>query len=223
MVIMRRLSEARRSRATLLLLVAAGAGAVAGCEQEGVSEQWVDKGVETVPDEASLSQSEQSEGMDAAGPEDAAAADDIDSWRIPDDWIRSEQDRPMRLATFLAPASAEDNGSNDRVEVAITRFAGRVGGELANVNRWRGQVGLAPLDEEELDASLRRWSGPDGKVYAARIKASGRVLLAAGAHDPVADRTTFVRAETTAADADRLGEQIEDLVRSMVGLAEGAR
>ena len=35
-------------------------------------------------------------------------------------------------------------------EVAITAFPGDVGGVLANVNRWRGQVGLDPLDEPGL-------------------------------------------------------------------------
>ena len=35
-------------------------------------------------------------------------------------------------------------------EVAITAFPGDVGGVLANVNRWRGQAGLAPVDEAGL-------------------------------------------------------------------------
>ena len=35
-------------------------------------------------------------------------------------------------------------------EVAITAFPGEVGGVLANVNRWRGQAGLDPVDEAGL-------------------------------------------------------------------------
>ncbi len=35
-------------------------------------------------------------------------------------------------------------------EVAITAFPGDVGGVLANVNRWRGQAGLAPVDDAGL-------------------------------------------------------------------------
>ncbi|UPT73757.1 MAG: hypothetical protein M0D55_18210 [Elusimicrobiota bacterium] len=32
----------------------------------------------------------------------------------------------------------------------MTAFPGDVGGELANVNRWRGQIGLPPLEEAGL-------------------------------------------------------------------------
>jgi len=34
--------------------------------------------------------------------------------------------------------------------VAITAFPGDVGGVLANVNRWRGQAGLPPIDDSGL-------------------------------------------------------------------------
>ena len=38
---------------------------------------------------------------------------------------------------------------NNEADLSITAFPGDVGGELANVNRWRGQVGLEPLSEEQ--------------------------------------------------------------------------
>lgn len=60
-------------------------------------------------------------------------------WTLPDGWRpRSESPGSMRVATFHSPASPG-------VEVTITRFPGSVGGLLANVNRWRGQLGLAPV------------------------------------------------------------------------------
>jgi len=62
-------------------------------------------------------------------------------WQAPADW----QDKPgnaMRKGSYAAGGA----------EVAITAFPGDVGGVLANVNRWRGQVGLDPLD----DAGLAR-------------------------------------------------------------------
>jgi hypothetical protein len=36
------------------------------------------------------------------------------------------------------------------VEVAISAFPGDVGGLLANVNRWRGQIGLGALAPDEV-------------------------------------------------------------------------
>jgi hypothetical protein len=38
-------------------------------------------------------------------------------------------------------------------EVAISHFPGDVGGDLANVNRWRQQVALPPIDEAGLAVS----------------------------------------------------------------------
>jgi hypothetical protein len=46
-----------------------------------------------------------------------------------------------RYATFAIVDAAGAKG-----ELAITHFPGDVGGDLANVNRWRGQIGMAPID-----------------------------------------------------------------------------
>ena len=43
---------------------------------------------------------------------------------------------------------------NSKAEIAVTVFPGNVGGLTANVNRWRGQIGLAPLAPAELEANL---------------------------------------------------------------------
>jgi hypothetical protein len=50
-----------------------------------------------------------------------------------------------------------------KTEVSIVMLSGTVGGELANVNRWRGQIGLAPVDEAELPklrSSMTSKAGP---------------------------------------------------------------
>jgi hypothetical protein len=62
-------------------------------------------------------------------------------WKAPADW-------QAKAASAMRKGSYTVGGA----EVAITVFAGDVGGVLANVNRWRGQVGLAPVDEAGLDA-----------------------------------------------------------------------
>ncbi|TMB35869.1 MAG: hypothetical protein E6J61_01015, partial [Deltaproteobacteria bacterium] len=40
------------------------------------------------------------------------------------------------------------------VEVSLTVLPGMAGGDLANVNRWRGQLGLSAIDDAAI-ASLR--------------------------------------------------------------------
>ncbi|MGD1030435.1 MAG: hypothetical protein ABSA05_04780 [Opitutaceae bacterium] len=60
-------------------------------------------------------------------------------WQAPADW-QSKPGNAMRKGSYAAGAA----------EVAITAFPGDVGGVLANVNRWRGQVGLDPIDDAGL-------------------------------------------------------------------------
>jgi hypothetical protein len=51
----------------------------------------------------------------------------------------------MRLASFKAVAP---NGKE--IDVSVVSLTGIAGGDLANVNRWRGQVGLGPITEDAL-------------------------------------------------------------------------
>lgn len=57
----------------------------------------------------------------------------------------------MRKATYVIVG---DGGAS--AELAISAFPGDVGGEIANVNRWRGQVGLAPVSDAEAAAAVMR-------------------------------------------------------------------
>jgi hypothetical protein len=57
----------------------------------------------------------------------------------------------MRKATYVVPGA----GGAD-AELSVTAFPGAVGGELANVNRWRGQLQLPPLTEAELAGAVSR-------------------------------------------------------------------
>ena len=59
------------------------------------------------------------------------------SWTKPAGW--AEQPRTaMRLGNFTA--------GGGKAEITVMTFPGDVGGLLANVNRWRGQAGLSPVD-----------------------------------------------------------------------------
>jgi hypothetical protein len=57
----------------------------------------------------------------------------------------------MRLASFSA---SSPNGKE--ADVSVVSLPGIAGGDLANVNRWRGQVKLPPIDEDTLAKSAQR-------------------------------------------------------------------
>jgi hypothetical protein len=70
-------------------------------------------------------------------------------WTAPANWVNKPASA-MRKATYLIPG--EDGAG---AELSVTAFPGAVGGELANVNRWRGQLQLPPLAEDELGGSIQ--------------------------------------------------------------------
>ena len=65
-------------------------------------------------------------------------------YRAPADWKEGPDPKGMALTVFRI-------GEGERgAEVSVTPLAGTAGGLLPNVNRWRGQVGLEPISEEQL-------------------------------------------------------------------------
>ena len=55
----------------------------------------------------------------------------------------------MRKGSFTI---AGENG--ETADLSITAFPGAVGGELANLNRWRGQLSLPPIEQNTLEANV---------------------------------------------------------------------
>ncbi len=70
-------------------------------------------------------------------------------WAVPAGWTPGPE-RAMRKATLLIPGADGAPGA----ELAITAFPGDVGGNLANINRWRQQLSLPPIGAAELGATL---------------------------------------------------------------------
>jgi hypothetical protein len=100
-----------------------------------------------------------SAGMLAAGPSPSAPAAGRSSttsstsgseltYRIPQGWTAAPPDAFSRVALEL-----RDGAQHIRITVSV--LAPGAGDLLANVNRWRGQVGLPPTDRSQLEASLR--------------------------------------------------------------------
>ena len=66
-------------------------------------------------------------------------------WKLPSGWGESFPGG-MRFATFKVPGAGKIDGS-------VVTLPGDAGGELPNVNRWRGQIGLGPTDDAGLAAA----------------------------------------------------------------------
>jgi len=75
------------------------------------------------------------------------------AWILPKGW---EEEGPsgMRLATFRYEGT----------ETTVVSLPGRAGGDLANANRWRGQIGLGNIASDEFEKGSEFVSTGVGRV-----------------------------------------------------------
>jgi hypothetical protein len=78
------------------------------------------------------------------------------AWTLPKGW-KEERSGGMRYASLKAPVQGKADGS-------VVVLPGPAGGELSNVNRWRGQIGLGPIDDAALAAARKIVATKAGKV-----------------------------------------------------------
>jgi hypothetical protein len=86
-------------------------------------------------------------GMPASMPDGLLAPDNSGlpklKYTLPAGW-KEKALTQMRVASFDLVES------DKQIDVSVIPLGGKAGGDAPNVNRWRGQVGLAPLEEMEL-------------------------------------------------------------------------
>jgi len=68
------------------------------------------------------------------------------TWKTPAGWTEQPAGQ-MRVASFKVQADGKV------ADVSVIPLPGAAGGDLPNVNRWRGQVGLEPVTNDELTKS----------------------------------------------------------------------
>jgi hypothetical protein len=99
--------------------------------------------------------------LPAGHPDMSAAASAPLKWKTPAGW---EEVTPgeMRLASFRVKGQG-----GKQADVGVFPLPGMAGRDLDNVNRWRGQVGLAPITEAELPklAQTVEIGGQSGQLY----------------------------------------------------------
>ncbi len=121
--------------ASLLLL------ANAGCDQQGVKVYKTDAGDGAVPVPPPAIASG---AMPSSMPEGLPAPDNSGlpqvKYSLPAGWSEKKLTQ-MRVASFAVVEG------DKQADVSVIPMGGLAGGNVANVNRWRGQVGLAETDE----------------------------------------------------------------------------
>ncbi len=88
-------------------------------------------------------------------------------WTLPPGWTERPATQAMRIATIEVGEWVGGDAKSSGLEIAVTAFPGDVGGRLANVNRWRGQMGQAAITEAELARALKEVKSEGAAAVAA--------------------------------------------------------
>ncbi len=156
-----------RQSIVFLILSFALAG---GCRRDEIQTYQIPK--ETSPDMSAV-----------LGTTPAASAKEIE-WKVPAGW-KEQAPSSMRIGSFLV------HGENGQADMSVIPLTGEAGGDLANINRWRGQISLAPMTEADLSSQSETIT-PGGRkmLYVDFVKGKKR-LMAAIYH--LKDRTWFFK------------------------------
>jgi hypothetical protein len=93
----------------------------------------------------------------AASPAPSQPDPTTPKWAVPEGW-RETPPTQMLVSRF------EVNSDDGQLEITVSAFPGDVGGAVANVNRWRGQIGLPPQSEAEVKQALQPLDVIDGSA-----------------------------------------------------------
>lgn len=86
----------------------------------------------------------------------ADASSDAPKWNAPAEWVETAP-RAMIFKSFSV-----SGGAGAKAEITVSFLRGEGGGLLANVNRWRGQLGQGPIEPGQLDAMTESLATLDG-------------------------------------------------------------
>ena len=130
------------------------------------------------------------------------------TWTLPPGWSQTLAGG-MRYATLKAPGEAN-------LDISVVVLAGSAGGELANVNRWRSQLGLPPLSEEALPSARKSLPTSAGNVSLFDFTGEGvqRSRLAAGLLESN-DNSWFFKMTGDAQAVTKAMPQFLQLLRSL--------
>ena len=107
------------------------------------------------------------------------------SWKVPEGW-QEQAPSSMRVGSFLIKGKTAQ-----QADISVVPLSGMAGGDLANINRWRGQIGLDPISEADLPKQSQTLS-PAGRKMLFVDFANGEKRLMAAIYTR-SDRTWFFK------------------------------
>lgn len=160
---------------------------VAGCSEREVATYRVAKEKTAAPPAAGSAPAAGAPASDQANMANTAVptAQGADlTWTAPVHW-QAKPASAMRKGSYAVPAG------DTTADLSITAFPGDVGGEVANLNRWRGQLSLPAASEAEIAAGITRFEQGELKIAVVDYDNGQQRLL--GAIVPVRGSTWFVK------------------------------
>ena len=133
------------------------------------------------------------------------------STKFPEGW-KAGNVSVMRLATFKIERNEK------KAEVTVIRLGPAAGSWLDNVNRWRGQIGLEPIAQAELDATTEKLDVGGIESSYIRIvppEGAGETSSILAVVIPRSDQTLFVKLIGDRGLAAEEQAKFEQFVRSM--------
>ena len=88
----------------------------------------------------------------------AASTEGKPSWQVPSDW------KEIPGGQFLVAKFMITGAENTQAAVNVSMSGGDGGGPVSNINRWRGQLGLSPLSESDVNKLLSSIDTAAGKA-----------------------------------------------------------
>jgi hypothetical protein len=132
-----------------LLAVAVLVLCASGCRKDEITTYRIPK--EAVPAPAAPAASAPMAGGPSGNMADTPVATATGAalvWTAPAHWT-PKTGSSMRKGSYVV------KGEGAEADMAITAFPGDVGGDLANLNRWRGQIQLPPISQAEFAAATQ--------------------------------------------------------------------
>lgn len=109
------------------------------------------------------------------------------TWTAPAHW-KQKAGSAMRKGSYSVGAEGAE------ADLSITAFPGDVGGDLANLNRWRGQIQLPPIGEAEFSKATQHQDHNGLHMTVVDIVGTGATpLRILGAMIPFEGSTWFVK------------------------------
>jgi hypothetical protein len=112
-------------------------------------------------------------------------------WTIPSGW------QPLPPSQFLLAEFSIAGTSGAKADVNVAQMGGEGGGLLANVNRWRGQIGLGTAGENDLPQMTQSLDVPGGRAtlmdFAGVNAQTGAPVRLVGAVVPQNGQTWFYK------------------------------